>query len=165
VAWIKRLRHSEKKTADRLTAKGLEVYCPCQTVLKQWSDRKKKVKEPVFRSYLFARVYEEQRQAILKDQGIVCNVYWLRKPAVIRDEEMTAIQHFLNDYADVSVIAQDLAPGEEVAIAAGPLSGQSGVIQNIQGKKAHLTIVSLGMTLQAAIGIQHLTKKKVALYA
>lgn len=151
---------SEKKTAQRLKENGFEVYCPCQTVLKQWSDRKKKVTEPVFSSYLFAKVDEMARQEILKDQGIVCNVYWLRKPAVIRDGEMLAIQNFLSNHADVSVLAKHLAPGEEVAIDGGPLSGQSGVIQRLQGRKAHLTIQSLGITLQAEVGIQHLTKKK-----
>lgn len=154
---------SEKKTANRLKEKGFDVYCPCQTVRKQWSDRKKKVTEPVFRSYLFARIDEKSRLEILKDHGIVCNVYWLRKPAIIRDEEMLAIQNFLSHHADVSVCAKHLAPGEEVAIDGGPLSGQSGVIRSLQGRKAHLTIESLGITLQAEVGIQHLTKKKIAL--
>ena len=151
---------SEKKTADRLTAKGFEIYCPCQTVLKQWSDRKKKVIEPVFSSYLFAKVDEKSRQEILKDQGIVCNVYWLRKPAVIREEEIQAIQNFLNDYADVSVFSKSFALGEEVEVDGGPLSGQAGVIQSIQGKKAYLMIQALDLILQAEVGLQHLQKIK-----
>ena len=154
---------NEKKVATRLAAMGFTIYCPCQTVLKQWSDRKKKVSEPVFTSYLFAEVDEQARQAILKDVGIVSNVRWLGQPANIREEEMLAIQNFLSHHADVSVFAKHLAPGQEVAIDGGPLSGQSGVIRSLQGRKAHLTIESLGITLQAEVGIQHLTKKKIAL--
>ncbi|MFT6214735.1 MAG: hypothetical protein ACJAS3_001130 [Roseivirga sp.] len=65
---------NEKKASDRLKSKGFEVYCPTRTVLKQWSDRKKKVTEPVFNSYLFAKVDESQGLEILQDHGIVSNV-------------------------------------------------------------------------------------------
>ena len=45
-------RH-EIKALERLTQNGFEVYCPMKTTLKQWSDRKKKVSEPLLPSYLF----------------------------------------------------------------------------------------------------------------
>ena len=32
-----------------------DVYCPCQRTLKKWSDRKKWVDEPVFKSYIFVK--------------------------------------------------------------------------------------------------------------
>jgi len=52
---------SEKKVAERLEKAGIEVYCPLQTVIKQWSDRKKKIKIPVFPSYVFVHVGESER--------------------------------------------------------------------------------------------------------
>lgn len=151
---------SERKTALRLEERGYEVYCPSQTVVKQWSDRKKKVVEPVFSSYLFARVDEKTRQEILQDHGIVHNVFWLRKPAVIREEEIQAIQNFLNEFKEVTVTSTSFASGEEVEIDGGPLMGKAGVIQKIQGQKAYLTIQSLDLLLQAEVGVNQLQKKK-----
>ena len=40
----------EKKVAALLDAKGIEYYCPLNRVVKQWSDRKKTVLEPLFKS-------------------------------------------------------------------------------------------------------------------
>lgn len=151
---------NERKAAERLAAKGFSIYCPCQTVLKQWSDRKKKVTEPVFTSYLFAKVDEQARQEILKDLGIVSNVYWLGKPVVIREEEILAIKNFLNDYDAVAINSAQFKEGTAVDIEAGPFSGQSGEIISIQGKRAYLTIASLGVVLQAEIGLHHLSPKK-----
>ncbi len=89
---------SEKKTAERLIERGYEVYCPTRTVVKQWSDRRKKVSEPFFTSYLFAKVNEKLRNEILKDRGVVSNVFWLGKPAIIREQEILAIKSFLEGF-------------------------------------------------------------------
>jgi hypothetical protein len=45
-----------KKVYARLVEKGIETFLPLQKRLKQWSDRKKLVDEPLFRSYIFVRI-------------------------------------------------------------------------------------------------------------
>ena len=134
---------NEKKAAERLTSKGFNVYCPTRTVLKQWSDRKKKVVEPVFTSYLFARVDEACRLEILKDASIVSNVRWLGRPAIIQETELSN---------------ENFQTGSRVSINSGALSGQSGVIRKTQGNRAFLLISSLGVELQAEISMNHLRK-------
>ena len=44
---------NEKKVAERLQQIEIEVFCPLVTVVKQWSDRKKKIQIPLFNSYVF----------------------------------------------------------------------------------------------------------------
>jgi len=149
---------NEKKSADRLLSQGFEVYCPTRTVVKQWSDRKKKVKEPVFTSYLFARVDETSRNEILMDTGIVSNVFWLGLPAVIRESEILAIKSFLDDFPQAEMSNGCPSQGSKVEIETGPLSGQTGVIRRIQGNKAYLTIDSLGIEMQAEISLGNLKK-------
>ena len=46
----------EKKVTDSLNAIGVEAYCPLVTVIKQWSDRKKKVQIPLINSYVFVNI-------------------------------------------------------------------------------------------------------------
>ncbi|OEK03866.1 hypothetical protein BFP97_13680 [Roseivirga sp. 4D4] len=149
---------SEKKTSERLIEKGYDVYCPTRTIVKQWSDRKKKISEPVFTSYIFAKVDEQSRNEILNDQGVVSNVFWLGKPAVIRDQEIHAIRSFLEDFPMAEAQYGNYESGSKVEISSGPLSGQSGLVRRIQGSKAYLTIVSLGIEVQAEIGLAHLKK-------
>lgn len=147
---------SEKKTAERLAKKGHEIYCPTRTVIKQWSDRKKKISEPVFTSYIFANVNEQLRNEILSDQGVVSSVFWLGKPAIIRDQEILAIRSFLEDFPMAEADYGNLESGSKVEISLGPLSGQKGLVRHIQGSRVYLTIVSLGIEMQAEMSLSNL---------
>ena len=62
-------RH-EKKVRDLLGKGGFEVFLPMHKVLRQWSDRKKRVEVPLFNSYIF--VHEEQHRIpeVLKTPGV-----------------------------------------------------------------------------------------------
>ena len=88
---------NEKKVFDRLVKQGFEVYCPCQKTLKHWSDRKKWVEEPLFKSYLFVKSPsgELEKSAILETHGVVRFLYWLGAPACVKHEEIENIQKFL----------------------------------------------------------------------
>ena len=149
---------NEKKAADRLVSKGFDVYCPTRTVLKQWSDRKKRVTEAVFTSYIFAKVDEACRLEILKDSSIVSNVRWLGKPAIIQEREISEIKSFLEEFPLSELSSENFQIGSQVAIDSGALSGQSGVIRKTQGNRVFLLISSLGVELRAEISMNHLRK-------
>ncbi|WP_420384902.1 UpxY family transcription antiterminator [Roseivirga sp.] len=142
---------NEKKVADRLSEQGLHIYCPTRTVIKQWSDRRKKVKEPVFTSYIFAEVDELERQEVLRDQGIVSSVFWLSKPVIIRDNEIQAIRAFLEDYPEAKAENLELKEGQRLEISEGPLKGEKGELIKRKGSKVILNILSLNYSLQAEI--------------
>ncbi|GHE53559.1 UpxY family transcription antiterminator [Roseivirga thermotolerans] len=142
---------NEKKVAERLSDRGFEMYCPTRTVLKQWSDRKKKVKEPLFTSYVFAQVTEIERQEILQDQGIVNSVFWLGKPVVIRDKEIQGIINFLNEFPDSEGLNTLVEEGDKIEITEGPLKGEAGELLKIKGNKLILSIESIGFSLVAEV--------------
>src|ERR1700712_1703924 len=81
----------EKKVAGILEENGIEYYCPLNKVVKQWSDRKKVVMEPIFKSYVFVRVPEKEKWDLRKIVGIINFVYWLGKPARIKDDDIHTI--------------------------------------------------------------------------
>jgi transcriptional antiterminator RfaH len=133
---------SEKKVAERLEKVGIEVYCPLQTVIKQWSDRKKKVKIPVFPSYVFVHVGESERLTVLSDAGVMNFVFWLGKPAVIREEEIEVIKEYLERRNNnVEVV------GDEVLITHGIFEGTKGKIKHLFDNKTVLVIESIGITI------------------
>ena len=49
-------RKNEITIAGRLTAAGFQVYCPNYTIVKNWSDRKKKVIKPLIGTYIFIKI-------------------------------------------------------------------------------------------------------------
>lgn len=147
---------NEKKVAERLNSEGYEVYCPVKTVLKQWSDRKKKVKEVLFTSYLFAFVSEQERAEMLRDQGIVSSVYWLKEPVKIPNQEISAIKEFLNNYSNDTVKVDHFHLGDRLEIKMGPFKGEGGIVERIKGNKIVLSLQTLGLSLQAEIPVNQL---------
>lgn len=149
---------SEKKIAERLERQGLEVYCPLQITIKQWSDRRKKVSVPVFPSYVFLHVNALETNSVLQDPGVLNFVYWLGKPAAIREEEINNIKSFLTDNQDASFRVIDYQKDETVVINSGPLLGRLGTIDRLTNNKAVLKIESFGMILKVEINPGKISK-------
>ena len=142
---------NEKKVSERLLGSGFEIYCPVRTVLKQWSDRKKKIKEVLFTSYLFAYVNENERRQILNDQGVVSSVFWLKEPVKIPEVEINAIKNFLDDFSAEPSLTVSFNVGDIILIKSGPLKGETGVLQRRKGNKLIISLATLGVSLQAEI--------------
>lgn len=142
---------TEKKLAERLRAKGFEVYAPTQTVLKQWSDRKKKVEEPLFRSYVFVNIDPKDQLEILQTPGTVAMVRWLGKAAIIRDEEIAAIKEFLSLSNGSQVEIRDFKKGDQLRVKHGNLENITGTVIRQTKQKVILEIEKLGMALYAEV--------------
>ena len=148
----------EKKVATLLDDKGIEHYCPLHKVVRQWSDRKKVVLEPVFKSYVFVRIEETSKWEIKKINGILNYVYWLGKPAHIRDEEIDTVRKFLNEFEDVSVEQKNLHVNAKVRIKQGVLMNYEGMIAEISGNRIIVKIDSMGLQLSAHFDKKNLEK-------
>ena len=85
----------EKKSDGILLRKGIMSWCPTQKVERYWTDRKKIIEDPLFRSYVFVNINEEDRVNVLMTEGIINFVYYLGEHAIIRDEEIENIKRFL----------------------------------------------------------------------
>ncbi|QEC52129.1 transcription antitermination protein nusG [Anseongella ginsenosidimutans] len=138
---------NEKKLTGLLQSKGISAYCPLQETLKQWSDRRKKVKEPLIRSYVFVQLedYEKDSAAALETPGAVRFLWWLKKPAVVRDEEIARLRALLEekggDYEVESL--QNLEPGDRVKIVQGLWQENEGYLLRKEDKRVVLLIESL----------------------
>jgi len=86
----------EKKVNGLLVQKGIEVYCPLNKVRRRWSDRIKTIEEPLFKSYVFVRISDEERTGVRMTNGVVNFVYWNGKPALIKEKEIQTIKLFLD---------------------------------------------------------------------
>lgn len=140
----------EKKVASLLEEKGIEHYCPLNKVVKQWSDRKKVVLEPIFKSYVFIRVPDAQKWELKSIHGIINFVYWLGKPAIVRDDDIETIRKFLNEFSDVQVEALNhLEVNSKVRIKQGVLMNYQGILVEVSGSRAKVRIESMGIQMSA----------------
>ncbi len=150
----------EKKVNQLLAEKGFESYCPLNKIRRKWSDRVKLVEEPLFKSYIFVKVTEEDRTAVRMTPGVVNFVYWDGKPAVIKEKEINAIRRFLNEYENVAVESLDLRLRQRVKITTGPLMDQEGEVLSVRHKTVKVAIDSLGYVLVAHIDRSRLTSAR-----
>ena len=114
----------EKKVNQLLTEKGLESYCPLNKVRRKWSDRYKVVEEPLFKSYVFVKVSDEDRSNVRMTTGAINFVYWDGKPAVVKEKEIIAIRRFLDEYENVEARPVKLKMHQRVRITNGTLMDQ-----------------------------------------
>lgn len=141
----------EKKVANLLGEKGIQIYCPLNRVVRQWSDRKKTVFEPLFKGYVFVMVNQDEKLSVLQTQGVVNFVYWNGKPAIVRQNEIDTIQRFLGEFSDVMVEESGLEANKKVIIKNGILVNYQGIILEVLGNKAKVLIESMGIKLSAKI--------------
>ena len=141
----------EKKVNNLLLHKGIECYCPLNKVRRKWSDRIKVVEEPLFKSYVFVRIAEEERTSVRMTDGVINFVYWDGKPALIKEREIQTIRRFLDEYENVGLVKMDLKLDQRVRILAGPLMDQEGKVIQVKNKVAKVAIDSLGYLLIADI--------------
>jgi transcription antitermination factor NusG len=141
----------EKKVNHLLLQKGIEVYCPLNKVRRKWSDRIKTVEEPLFKSYVFVKVADEDRTKVRMTDGVVNFVYWDGKPAIIKEKEIQTIKRFLDEYENVEVVKMELNEGDRVQVVAGPMMDQEGKVMEVKNKVAKVCIDSLGYMLIAYI--------------
>lgn len=138
---------NEKVVAERLQNIGLETYCPVLKTERKWSDRKKVVEEPLFRSYVFVRLEEHLRNKVFAVPGVVRYLFWLDKPALVKDEEIAAIKNMLNDFEHSDITTQQFEANDRIKLKSGPLMDLEGLVENHNGHKIEVLLLSLQLKL------------------
>jgi transcription termination/antitermination protein NusG len=121
----------EKKVRDLLERAGKEVFLPLHKVMRQWSDRKKKVEVPLFNSYIFVKEFEHDLTSVLQTPGVAWTIRHNGKPAVLHPNEFELIQRFIETgfFLESGGLNKDeLKSGDKVRVTDGPLRGLVGVL-------------------------------------
>lgn len=141
----------EKKVAEILTRRKIENYCPLNKVVRQWSDRRKVIQEPLFTSYVFVRVSEPDVTSLKRFNGVINPVYWLGKPAVIRDSEIDTVRKFLSEYSNIKLEKTPVNVNDKIRVLSGPLMDLEGKVLSIANNTVKITLPSLGYMMFAEL--------------
>jgi len=136
--------NQEIKVAEQLKEMKISCFCPTVSVIKQYSDRKKKVIKPLLPSYVFVFIEEGSRNDVFSIFGIVRFMFWLGKPATIRESEVELMREYLNGiYQSISITKY--TRGQLYKISEGVFSGRIGKVIETQKNKIKLELQSLGI--------------------
>jgi transcriptional antiterminator RfaH len=158
------LPRAEKKAFTELVSKGIDTYLPLQRTLRQWSDRKKWVEEPLFRSYLFVNIPQGRYFDVLNTPGIMRYVTFEGKAVPIPPKQIDAIRFYLEETGDTPLVEtrgksglEAFPPGSPVEIMRGPMKGLKGQLVDHQGhKRVRIEIEALGQFLNLNISVHDL---------
>jgi transcription antitermination factor NusG len=138
----------EKKVAERLNEIGINTFCPLITKTSQWSDRKKIISVPLFNSYIFVQIEDKERNKVFEVVGVVRYLFWLGKPAVVKNSEIVTIQEWLSAPADFEISLDQWKKGDKIVLDSGPFISQSAIIQEVNRNHYVLILESLGCVLR-----------------
>ncbi len=149
----------EKKIDSELKLKGLSAYLPLHTVHRVWSDRIKKIQEPLFPSYIFVYANLSERFLALQTSGVVRMVSFNGQPVQIPSEQIDDIKKIL-EHGISPEPHEYFSLGDEVEVLYGPLRGLRGLFVEERGKE-RLAISVHAIQQSFAIEIEGTSIKKV----
>lgn len=149
----------EKKLADGLEEQQIEHYLPLVKTLKRWSDRKKWVQEPLFKSYLFVHVGKEEYLPAIQTPGAVKYVKFENKAVAIPPLQIEAIRTFIESGEELLPDSAEIKIGDRVRIIRGPLSGLEGTLVEFHNKhRVRIIIEGIRQSLHLKVPLSLLVR-------
>jgi len=145
---------AEKKVCQELTKKNIDCYLPLKIEKKQWSDRVKVVENPLIRGYIFVKVSIREYYEVLNIPAVRRYVCFEGFPTAIPENQISDLKYFVqNMNTEVEVTSERISKGTFVKIVSGPMSGISGEVVEIRGKRSIvLRFNDLGFCVHADLG-------------
>jgi len=151
----------EFKAEAQLTSVGIEFFLPSVIRIRQWSDRKKKVKEPLFSGYIFVHGNERDRLLALEQYAIVRSIFFEGRPAMVPNWQIENLKKMLEKGEDVTV-SDKIPVGTHVKIISGAFKDIEGIVyeESNQGKMLAITIDLLRRSVNVRIPSDSIIEQK-----
>lgn len=149
IAVYTKSRH-EKVVIQNLENINIEAYCPIFKERRQWSDRKRWVEFPLFRSYVFAKIELKNSVYILQTMGVHHIIKFQGNISIIPDEIIQNIKSMIDGGFTVEQV-EYFVKGDEVIVVDGPLKGMDGIVVKIKNENKLVLKIEV---IQQAIAVQ-----------
>ena len=141
---------SEKKVASQLQQLGMEAFCPVRNEIRQWSDRKKKIKTALLPSMVLVNLDNVDRSNVFAVAGVKRYLFWLGKPAVVRQDEINALKTMQNQ-AYKSLNIEHLKVGSKINLKEFGFQQEKGTVKYISANQCWVVLHSLGYVIKLHI--------------
>jgi transcriptional antiterminator RfaH len=124
--------NAERKVKEKLESIGIHSFLPMHQVVRDWSDRKKKLIVPLFPNYIFLKAPPDRRHDVFSIKEIIRYVSFGGKPATIDESVIDSLQNLIKQNWPMSIQSIAMA-GTPVKITEGPFMGTEGVLVRSNG--------------------------------
>lgn len=140
----------EHLAARHIRSRGYQVFLPCYTETRRWSDRIKEVERALFAGYVLCLVEDVVVAKLITAPGVIRIVGDGPRPIAIPVEEIEAIRRLVDTGMRVEPW-RGLQAGQRVRIDKGPLRGIEGIVLRANGR--HRLIVSVSV-LKRSVAVE-----------
>lgn len=140
---------SEKKVASIFTKKRIENFIPLNSTQVISGRKRKIIQKPLFESYLFANIEDDEIDKIKRVDGVVNLVYWKQNPAIIQKEEIEVIREFTSDHQDIQLEKTQVNVNDVAKVIDGLRYSIDGNILTVKNTTLKVNLPSMGLALVA----------------
>ena len=153
----------EKKVSSLFTKKRFENFVPFHNSNELSLMRRKTMKEPLFKAYVFVKATEDDIINVRKKTKCIINIlYWMGAPAIISEDEIRLIKEFTNDHKVINLEKFEVNLRSEKNINGGISYTLDGKILMIKNKAIKVNLPSLGYTMVARIEDETIMGREMA---
>ena len=132
---------AERKVDKKLREIGVITFLPLHKVVRQWSDRKKKLEVPLFPNYVFVYTPHRDRFKVFQVDEVVRFVSFGGQPAIIAEATIDSLKKMLQ--GDIEVSNEEFREGSIVKINQGQFAGVEGILIRKNGRKRLLVEIEV----------------------
>jgi len=142
---------AEKEVCRQLSRKGIEVYIPLYSVVRQYTRKRKVLKLPLINNYVFVRIVREEYIPVLETANVVHFIRFSQNLISIPEDEILLLKRICREDIPVEIAELAFHTGEEVEIIGGKLTGIRGQLLDTSGKQFLVELMYIGIGLRLEI--------------
>ncbi|WP_343674170.1 UpxY family transcription antiterminator [Chitinophaga sp.] len=148
----------EKRIAEQISKLNYESFLPIRTCFRKWSDRVKRIEEPLFPNYVFVRITSNDSFKLLSVSGVVKLITCEGKPVSVSESEIEIIKKIA--VTNPAVTSENLETvGEKVRVISGAFVGMEGeLIRKVGKSRLLIRLPAIDHALSVEIDMQALEK-------
>lgn len=151
----------EKKVAALLTKKKVENFCPINNVQITHFRKNKLLPQPLFNSYVFVFIEENEIFLLKHLENVIGLVYWKGRPAIISSAEIRIIKEFTNNHHNIRLERTRVNTNREARVIGEPGYNLDGRILRIKNQSLKVDLFSLGFTMVVEMEKENSMERKI----
>ena len=98
-------------------------------------------------SYLFIKITEKNRAKPLKDSSVLNYIFWLGKPAIVRESEIDTLKGIITKDKAQEFEIRQLNIGDKIDVNKGQIKSKNAIIKTISNNYITAELKELGMKI------------------
>lgn len=139
----------EKKVVAALNQKNIKNYFPYNNIFPPDSMNPQAIKKSLFKSYVFVYISAEEIEFVKLIPGVINFLYWFNLPAIIKKEEIEAIQLITSTYNNINVEKSAINMQNDVSMVEDTLFTSKGIPDAKKIKTLTVVLPTIGYTMKA----------------